>query len=134
VSAEFGVGLSGSFGMARHWKEKLDPSKHRDFMRGYQDAGGLPAEFPHDNLIHAWAYFVEVAGFTFQFVSPVQIREALEHFERKIHPSTREQNNGSEHYWQPWYSRLPPGLNASSKRTKVVRALGSALSEYESET
>lgn len=87
--------------MTRHWKEKLDPSKHRDFMRGYQDAGGLPLDAPPDNLLESWVYFVEVARFTFQFVSVDQICEALRYFEEGIHPSTKEYNNGLEHYWQP---------------------------------
>jgi len=45
--------------MARHWKEKLDPSKHRDFMRGYQDAGGIPLDGPRDNLLQSWASLSE---------------------------------------------------------------------------
>jgi hypothetical protein len=120
--------------MPKHWKEKLEQSKHRDFMRGYQDPGGLHVDVPRDNLLHAWAYFVEVVGFTFVFVSVDQIREALRYFEEKTHPSTKEYNNGLEHYWQPWYCRLPPGIKAESKRTKVVKALKSALSEYAAES
>jgi hypothetical protein len=120
--------------MAKHWKEKLDPSKHRDFMRGYQDAGGLPLDAPRDNLLESWAYFVEVAGFTFQFVSVDQIFEALCYFEKKIRPSTKEFNNGLEHYWQPWYSRLPPGIKSEANRTKVVKALNAALIEYAPKT
>ncbi len=116
--------------MARHWKEKLDPNKHRDLMRGHQDAGGLPVDAPRDNLLQEWAYFVDVAGFTFQFVSTDQICEALRYFEVKIHPSTKEYNNGLEHYWQPWFCRLPPGIKSEAKRVKVVKALKAALAEY----
>lgn len=116
--------------MARHWKEKLDPNKHRDFMLGHQDAGGFPVVPPRNNLLHAWVYFVDVAGFTFQFASTDQIHEALCYFEEKVHPSTREYNNGLEHYWQPWHCRLPPTLKSGAKRTKVVKALKAALFEY----
>lgn len=116
--------------MSRHWKEKLDPSKHRDFMRGYQDAGGLPLGAPRDNLLESWVYFVEAAGYTFQFVSVDQISEALRYFEDKTHPSTKEYNSGFEHYWQPWYCRLPPGIKSEAKRSKVVKALNAALIEY----
>lgn len=120
--------------MARHWKEKLDPRKHRDFMRGYQDAGGLPIDAPRDNLLDFWAYFVDVAGFTFQFVSVDQIHEALCYFEAKVHPNTKENNNGLEHYWQPWFCRLPPGIKSEAKRIKIVKALNAAFTEYASKT
>lgn len=103
-------------------------------MRGYQDAGGLPIDAPWDNLLECWAYFVDVAGFTFQFVSVDQICEALRYFEAKTHPSTKEYNNGLEHYWQPWYCRLPPGIKAEAKRAKVVKALNAALNEYAPKT
>lgn len=116
--------------MPRHWREKLDPSKHRDFMLGHQDAGGLPVETPRDNLLSEWIYFVNVAGFTFQFASTDQIHEALRYFGQKTHPTTSEYNNGLEHYWQPWYCRLPPGIKSERKRTKVVKALKAALTEY----
>lgn len=116
--------------MAKHWKERLDPRKHRDFMSGYQDAGGLPVVAPRDNLLESWVYFVNVAGFTFQFVTIDQIRDALNYFEEKIHPSTTEFNNGLEHYWQTWYCRLPSGIKAEAKRIKVCKALHSALAAY----
>jgi hypothetical protein len=116
--------------MARHWKEELDPSKHRDFMRGYQDAGGVAVDTPKDNLLEAWVYFVQVAGVTFQFVSTDQICEALRYFEKKVQPSSREYNNGLERFWQPWFCRLPPGIRSEAKRIKVVKALKAALTEY----
>jgi len=120
--------------MARHWKEKLDPGKHRDFMRGHQDAGGMPIAAPRDNLLDVWVYFVEVAGFTFEFTSVDQICEALRYFEERVHPSTKGYNDGLEHYWQPWYCRLPPGIRAETKRRRVVKALKSALAEYAPKT
>lgn len=120
--------------MARHWKEKLDPSKHRDFMSGYQDAGGLSVDAPRDNLLESWVYFVNVGGFTFEFVAVDQIRDALRYFAEKTRPSTKEYNNGLEHYWQTWYCRLPPGLKAEAKRSKIVKALHAALAEYTEKT
>lgn len=119
--------------MARHWKEKLDPSKHRDFMSAHQDAGGLPVDVPRDNLLNSWVYFVDVAGFTFQFVAVAQIQDALRYFEKKIHPSTKEYHNGLEHYWQTWYCRLPPGIKGEAKRIKVRKALRAALAEFAAE-
>lgn len=120
--------------MARHWKEELDTRTHRDFMRGHQDVGGVSIDTPRDNLLPAWIYFVDVAGFTFQFTSTDQISEALNYFEEKVHSSTKEYNNGLEHYWQPWFCRLPPGLKSGTKRREVVKALEAALTEYAPKT
>lgn len=114
--------------MARHWKEGLDPARHRDEMAG--SIGGLlvPAA---DALIERWAYFVAVAGFTFRFVSLAQIRTARDHFGRKIHPSGRiEHYRGHRHWYHPWHERLPIWLFEGPKRVRVVRALRRALIDF----
>ena len=116
--------------MSRIWKERCDPSKHRDFMTGHQDAGGRPVEAARDNLIEKWVYFVHAASFTFQFHSVAQIEEAKEYFITKIHPARREPNEGLEHYWQRWFERLPPGLQGEAKRKKITKALEQAISEF----
>lgn len=77
-----------------------------------------------------WVYFVRECSFTFQFVTLDQLKECLEWFEKKIHPSSREYNNGLEHYWQRWYERLPKGLTRESKRIKIAKALKKAYEEF----
>ncbi|HBE70131.1 MAG TPA: hypothetical protein DDW52_18440 [Planctomycetaceae bacterium] len=117
--------------MARHWSEKLDPERHVDVMGAASYFGGAniePAKSP--NLDHRRMYFVAVAGFTFQFVSLEQLRECLEWFRQKIHPSSRLPNVTLEHYWQRWYERLPKGLTKEPKRQKIVTALENALSDF----
>ncbi|NQZ59834.1 MAG: hypothetical protein HRT88_20475 [Lentisphaeraceae bacterium] len=107
------------------WKEKLDPSKHKDYM-STNSLGGDPVKAPKDNLIEAWVYFVKECGFTFQFISLEQIEECIDYFSTKTHPSTKEYNNGLEHYWQKWYERLPSGLTKNGKREKVLKTLTEA--------
>jgi hypothetical protein len=116
--------------MSRIWKERCDPSKHRDFMTGYQDAGGIPVETAHDNLIEKWVFFVRAASFTFQFESVAQIEGAKDYFSKKVHPARRQPNDGLEHYWQRWFERLPPGLQSEAKRKKILKALKQAIDEF----
>ena len=116
--------------MSRHWREQLDPARHRDFM-SWCNEGGVPATAPKDSLIEAWAYFVEVCGFRFEFVSLDQLRECLDWFSQDHHGPNRNPDASSEHYWQRWYERLPKGLLAEPKRQKVIKALQHALSEFD---
>lgn len=90
---------------------------------------GLPLEFSRFKNT-PWVYFVRECSFTFQFVALEQLKECLDWFEQKIHPSSREYNNGLEHYWQLWYERLPKGLTRESKRIKIVKALKKAHEEF----
>ena len=115
--------------MSRHWREKLNPKKHRDYMISVGD-GGHYIEPPRDNLIIQYVYFVEVVGFTFQFSSIAQIYQALEYCKQKTHPSTLKSGIFLEHYWQKWYERLPKGLLKGTKRDKVVKALEKAVLEF----
>lgn len=116
--------------MSRHWKEPFDEHKHRDFMSGYQVAGGRPRTPPPDNLVERWVYFVSVASFTFEFNSLAQIKEARDYFGKKVHPARREPGHELEHYWQRWFERLPAGLNGGTKREKVLMALEKAIEEF----
>jgi hypothetical protein len=115
--------------MAKIWKEPLDAKKHKDFMTGFQDRGGRPPE-PKDKLVPRWVYFVREGDFTFQFHSFSQIREALEYFQKQTHPTSRVAGVAVEHYWQRWYERLPPGLRARSRRTRIIKALQKALEQF----
>jgi hypothetical protein len=113
--------------MARHWIEPLDPERHRDFMSSSW-VGGIPADADRSGSTDV--YFVAVAGFTFQFASLDQLRECLDWFRIKIHPSSRESGHELEHYWQRWHERLPRGITKESKRPKVVKALENALADF----
>lgn len=68
--------------MARMRHERLDPARHRDYMRS-RWIGGLPAQAPRDNLLPAWVYVVHGGSFTFEFHSIEQIQECLEYFRAK---------------------------------------------------
>ena len=116
--------------MARFWKEKLDPIKHTDYMRTTH-IGGIHVQSPHDNLIERWVYFVSVCSFTFPFQSLEQIRECLSYFSQKVHPSSMQPDVTLEHYWQDWEQRLPYWLLEEPKRQKVVKALQTAITEFQ---
>ena len=115
--------------MARFWKERLDPNKHVDYMKTTH-VGGFPVELAHDNIRVRWVYFVTVCSFTFQFQSMEQIRECLEFFSQKAHPSSASPNVALEHYWQEWEQRIPYRLCENSKRQKIIKALQTAIEEF----
>jgi hypothetical protein len=96
--------------------------------------GGLPIEPPRDPLIELRVFFVEAAGFIFQFASLDQLRAALAYFGQRIHPSSREPGVEREHYWQRWFERLPQWLSEEPRRIRVVSALSRALQAFESQT
>jgi hypothetical protein len=111
--------------MSKHWKEPLDPKRHVD----HHHAGGA---HPRVGGAHEFAYFVRVAGFTFEFASLAQLHETLEFFALKIHPSSRrdvyEHEKGE---WQAWHERLPAAILKGSRRERVLKALRKALEEFE---
>lgn len=111
--------------MARHWTEPLDPQRHVNMM-GVGVSGVPIKQTTPDQQV----YFVAVAGFTFQFASLEQLRECLQWFRNKIHPSSRLPGVILEHNWQRWYERLPKGINKESRREKVVKALENALADF----
>ena len=118
--------------MARWWSEPLDLERHRDFM-STSHIGGMEFEPPRDRLIERRVYFVEAAGFTFQFASLAQLRAALAYFGERVHPSSRRPGVALEHYWQQWFERLPQWLSEEPRRVRVVSALSRALQVFESE-
>jgi hypothetical protein len=98
-------------------------------------------------------YFVEVCSFQFQFDSLDQLKEVLEYFEQKTHPSSRLPNEewvkaelrkdsknyrsniarfiASEHdSIQRWYERLPMWLYEEPKRKKIVKVLKQAYDKF----
>lgn len=117
--------------MAKFWKEPLDLARHRDFMSGWQDAGGVAIERSRSD---GSVYFVRECGFTFQFASVDQLRQALEHFSATAHPPNLIPGISLEHYWQQWFERLPAGLTGGSKRVSIAKALRRALGEFTKET
>jgi hypothetical protein len=132
VHANYGSLASGGgeHPVARWWTEPLDTKRHRDFI-STSHIGGMEIEPPRDRLIEQRVYFVEAAGFTFQFVSLGQLRETLGYFEQQIHPSSRKPGVVLEHYWQSWFERLPQWLFEEPRRVKVVSALNRALQAFE---
>lgn len=114
-----------SLAVAKFWKEPLDPSRHVDhFHHGH----AIPRTRVHGLET---AYFVRVAGFTFEFASVAQIRECIEWFSTPIHPSSREPVFEPEKgHWQPWHDRLPAFIRKGSKRERVLKALRNALEEF----
>ena len=72
--------------MAQHWREPLDPSRHKDWV-DTRWIGGLPR--PLDRLVPAFSYFVRECGTTLEFASLDQLREALDWFQLPLQPSSR---------------------------------------------
>lgn len=115
--------------MSRVWREIADPKKHSDFMSTYNE-GGVPIDKSRDNLIEKWVYLAEVCNFTFQFASLDQVKECKEYFERKIHPTTRGSHPPFEHYWHPWFCKMPKGITKAVNRQKVLKALNKILEKW----
>ena len=113
--------------MPRHWIEPLDPDRHVDFMSSTH-VGGRPADCARSDSKDV--FFVAVSGFTFQFANLDQLRECLDWFRTKTHPSSRLPDVTLEHYWQRWHERLPKGITKEPKRQKVVKALENALTDF----
>lgn len=114
--------------MARHWKEQFNPKLHGNKMQEFP-----VREIRDVKLMPPWVYFVSVCSFTFEFHSIEQIKACLDYYSEKIHPSSRLSVNGGDHWeFQRWYERLPMYLLEEPKRQKFVKALRSALVEFES--
>ena len=121
--------------MARWWKEDYDVRRHSNRMKGmvdgkYQVNLDLTAK---DKLIQQHVIFVEVAQFTFQFLSLRQLEVCLEYFEQKIPGDSRIKGglHGASHWEvQRWFERLPKGLHSDHKRPKIAKALQQAHKEF----
>lgn len=111
--------------MSKHWKEPLDLERHRD----HHHAGGWRERAPDGQR---FSFFVRVVSFTFEFTSLDQLRDTIELFARKTHPSSREvvcEHEKGE--WQAWHERLPASVLKGSRRGRVLAALRRALREFE---
>ena len=112
------------FVVARIWKEKLT-------------ALGTANLAPREVIL------VRVASFTFRFTTKTQLRECIEYYERKTHPSSRisariiASDIGPDwqelRSWQVerWFERLPMYLLEEPKRQKVLKALRKTLALME---
>ena len=109
--------------MARIWKERLT--------------------FGTANLVPSEVVLVRVASFTFRFTTTKQLRECIEYYEKKTHPSSRipaeviaadigpdwrELRSGEV---ERCFERLPMYLPEEPKRQKVLKALHKTLALLE---
>jgi hypothetical protein len=100
----------------RMWKEKL-------------------TTFGTANLAPREVVLVRVASFTFRFTTTKQLRDCIEYYERKTHPTSRlsakviAADIGPDwrelRSWEVerWFERLPMYLLEGPKRQKVLKAL-----------
>jgi hypothetical protein len=122
--------------MAKHWKEKYQPSTHINHMWG---DGCEPDRTKDQVLDPTWVYFVRECGFTFEFHSLEQLEVCLAHFDQKMRPSTRIPEDelwkfGGDHgERQRWFERLPGDLFANTKRERIVKALSRAMEHFQRE-
>ena len=119
--------------MAKAWKEEFDPLRHSNKM-WVVDA----VPYPKASFVPRWVFFVRVCSFTFEFHSLKQIEACLEYYSQKIRASSRlpgynERDYGDHWEAQRWYEQLPMYLLEEPKRQKVVKALASALVQFEAE-
>ena len=88
---------------------------------------------PARDIVRPIVFFVDVAGFTFEFLTLAQIETALAFFSQKVRPTSRWPYPvaGISHWEaQRWFERLPKGLLKESRRPKVVAALQATLAEF----
>lgn len=96
----------------RIWKETYKNWKARDY-------DGLRHRLPQQHLRPAltteWVYFVQVCSFTFVFETVEEIREYLDYYSKKTHPSTAVPgfNHGLR---QTRFDQLPLYLREEPKR------------------
>lgn len=86
---------------------------------------------------------MRVASFTFRFTSTKQLRECIDYYERKPHPTSRipakeiAADLGTDwrqlRSWdvERWFERLPMYLLEEPKRQKVLKALHETLALVE---
>lgn len=114
--------------MAQIWKEKFDSARHQNKM------DGVVAHHPEINFVPKWVFFVSVCSFTFEFHTLNQIKECLAYYSQKTHRSSRIDIGSADHWeFQRWFERLPMYLLEEPKRQKVVKALASAVNQFETE-
>lgn len=110
--------------MARIWKERL-------------------TTFGTANLAPREVVLVRVASFTFRFTTTKQLRDCIEYYEQKTHPTSRisaktiAADIGPDwrelRSWEVerWFERLPMYLLEEPKRQKVLKALHKTLALVE---
>jgi len=110
--------------VAKIWVERLEgsgvPIDYWGHIPTSDDGAG--------NLIPGNMMMVAVASFTFRFVSTDQLKDCLDYYQRKTHPSSMCPIGAMGHWdAQRWFERLPMYLLEAPKRAKVVNALKRAL-------
>ncbi len=71
---------------------------------------------------------MNVASFTFRFISSDQLRDCLAYYERRTHPSSMRTIGSADHWEaQRWFERLLMYLLEEPRRLKVVKAVRRAL-------
>ncbi len=109
--------------MTRFWREPYEPARHRDHM---PEIAGESGDSPQ------YAYFVEVGGFTFEFVGLNQLEAALDFLRSPSTGTTRISAGGGDHWeFQPWQGRLPRNVRSRSRRPAAIRALEKALIAFQ---
>ena len=118
--------------MAKIWKEEYTPGTHYNKMWELSTPEVSNSRSP----LH-WVYLVRVCSFTFEFHSTEQIIICLDYYSEKVHPSSRipwkelPDYGGDHSEVQRWFERLPMYLLEEPKRQKVVKALSSAVEQFQ---
>lgn len=115
--------------MGKFYKKRVTKTgEFRDYMSSY-DETGVAIVAPKDNLVKKWVYFLEIFDFCFTFASISQIKEAKEYFEKKTYPSNKN-FCPNEHFWNPWYCRLPKGFMRENKKKQILKELNKMLRKW----
>jgi len=113
----------------RIWREKSKGTVPYIYLKDAESLRRAPT------LIANEMVFVDVASFTFRFVSLRQLNDYLAYYGKKIHPSSRLGGPGlSVDVWETlrWNETLPMYLLEEPKRQKVVKALTKAKQLWKS--
>lgn len=102
----------------------FEASKHRDFMSTLNEGGVSPESPP----THVFEFGYQ--GELLVFMNIGRLRMAYEYFSAKLRPSGAGSPPPFEHYWHPWFARLPKTLLKGSNRERIARALERALVEF----
>jgi hypothetical protein len=114
--------------VSQHWREPLDPKRHRDWLS--PGIGGEARTAANDSLIPQWAYFVRAAGFTFEFAHLFGLVQAILRFSQKTRASSAWGGRVMQHEWQDWFDRLPKGLTREERRVEVLKSLNEAFDDF----
>ena len=115
--------------MPRIWTEPFEKSRH---VVPWVYRSELEARLRSPSSVPNNVLMVNVASFTFHFVSLRQVRDYLAYFELKTHPSSRlpvihTMDYGDNGEAQRWFDQLPMYLLEDARRMKVIKALTQAL-------